>query len=229
MAKRLERQKAIGLRQQGMTYNEIYSRLNIAKSTLSDWLKKYPLTETQLLALETNRTRRIFLAREKTIITKRLKYKKRLDDCLIKQQKECLPLSKKELFLAGIFLYWGEGGKTHKGQLSISNTDPGVVKFSLLWMIYALDIPITKIRVLLHLYQDMNKEEALTYWSKTLGISQSQFTKPYIKKSLRSELDYKGYGHGTCMLTVSNTLLHERVMMTIKAMTLYADEHIMAL
>ena len=212
-----------------MTYSEIRSRLNIAKSTLSDWLKKYPLTEIQLLALETNRTRRVFLARERTIITKQLKRKKRLDDCLIKQQKECLPLSKKELFLAGVFLYWGEGGKTHKGQLSISNTDPEVIKFSLLWMIHSLDIPKTKIRVLLHLYQDMNKEEAFNFWSRILGIPRSQFTKPYIKKSLRSELDYKGYGHGTCMLVVSNTLLRERVMMTIKAISLYTDDQILVL
>ena len=113
MAKRLERQKVIALRQQGMTYSEIRSRLDIAKSTLSDWLRKYPLTEAQLHALETNRTRRIFLAREKTTITKQLKYKKRLNDCLINQQKECLPLTKKELFLAGVFLYWGGKAEKH--------------------------------------------------------------------------------------------------------------------
>lgn len=229
MAKRLERQQVITLRQQGLTYSEIRSQLNIAKSTLSNWLKDYPLTEPQLFALESNREKRIMLAREKTTITKQLKYKKRLADCFIKQRNKWLPLSERELFLAGIFLYWGEGGKTHRGQLSISNTDPGVLKFSLLWMTKALEIPKEKIRVLLHLYKDMAVNEAVTYWSAALNLSQSQFTKPYIKKSLRSEVDYKGHGHGTCMLQVSNTLLRERVMMTIRAMDIYANEHILAL
>jgi len=95
-------------------------------------------------------------------------------------------------------------------------------------MLHTLEIPKSKIRVLLHLYQDMDKDEAILYWSKNLSISRSQFSKPYVKKSLLSKLDHKGYGHGTCMLVVSDTLLREKVMMTIKSMDLYANAHILA-
>src|SRR5436305_9948269 len=91
-----------------------------------------------------------------------------------------LPLSKKELFLAGLFLYWGEGGKSERSMVSISNTDPGVVKFSLYWLVVGLHIPKQKITVLLHLYSDMDIAEGITFWSKTLNMPSSQFVKPYI-------------------------------------------------
>lgn len=214
------------LRQQGMTYGEIRQELGTPKSTLSDWLRKYPLSSAQIFQIQINRERRQFLARERTSITKRLKLEKRLKDCLEEQKEILLPLTEKELLLAGIFLYWGEGGKSHRGIVSISNTDPAVVKFSLLWMIHALNIPKEKIQVFLHLYSDMDVKDTFAYWSTTLNLPTTQFVKPYIKKSLRSDIDYKGYGHGTCMLRVSNTLLKEKILMSIKAMASYSDQYI---
>lgn len=218
MARNQDRQKATELRQLGKTYGEIRSELGLAKSTLSDWLRDFPLTENQLVLLRKNQDKRSYVAREKTSITKRIKHQKRLDLYYKEQKKKWLPLSKRELFLAGLFLYWGEGGKSGKGTLSISNTDPGVLKFSLLWMRRALNIPKEKIQVLLHIYSDMDIEETTNYWSKTLNIPTSQFAKPYIKKSTRNALSYKGFGHGTCMLKVFSTEIIEKVLMGIKAM-----------
>ena len=37
--------------------------------------------------------------------------------------------------------------------------------------------------------------------------------KPYIKKTNRSDIDQKGFGHGTCALFVHNTVLKENVLM----------------
>ncbi|KKP80446.1 MAG: hypothetical protein UR81_C0028G0006, partial [Candidatus Levybacteria bacterium GW2011_GWB1_35_5] len=48
MARVIDRQRAIELRKQGKSYGQIKKQLGIAKSTLSDWLSKYPLSEKQL-------------------------------------------------------------------------------------------------------------------------------------------------------------------------------------
>lgn len=133
------------------------------------------------------------------------------------------PLSKKELFIAGLFLYWGEGGKTHNSCISISNTDPGVLQFTLLWMRKALLIPKEKISVLLHLYSDMDIDETIDYWSNILLIPKNQFSKPYIKKSGKVTIDYKGYGHGTCMLKSYNTEIKQTILMSIKAFSNYSQ------
>jgi transposase-like protein len=45
MSKIIDRQRAIELRQQDKTYNEIKRELSVSKSTLSSWLSEFPLTK----------------------------------------------------------------------------------------------------------------------------------------------------------------------------------------
>jgi hypothetical protein len=223
MTKILDKRKALELRRLGKSYGQIRQELGLSKSTLSVWLRKYPLAQEQIRLLNGSNQARI----EKYRQTMRLKREKRLKKHYKKVKKMLLPFSKRELFIAGLFLYWGEGGKTERGAVTISNTDPAVLKFSLLWMEQALDIPKEEIKVLLHLYNDMVIEQEKEFWSKILHIPRSQFVKPYIKKSKRADLDEKGFGHGTCNLRVYNTVIKERISMGIKAVADHSEEYVL--
>lgn len=223
MTKVLEKRKALELRRLGKSYGQIRQELGLSKSTLSVWLRKHPLTQEQIRLLNGSNQARI----EKYRHTMRLKRERKLKRYYSEIKKKILPFSKRELFLAGLFLYWGEGGKTERGAVTISNTDPAVLRFSLLWMREALDISREKIQVLLHLYSDMVIEEEMGFWSKTLCIPRTQFVKPYIKKSKRADLDEKGFGHGTCNLRVCNTIIKEKILMGIKAVVDYSGEYIL--
>ncbi len=220
MSKILLREQVIKLRLQGQTYGQIRKQLDVSKSTLSDWLSKLPLTEEQLKVLSQNKKRSLELGREKVREVFRNKRLNRLKQTLDNQMKDLLPLSDKELFLTGVFLYWGEGAKKH-GSVTISNTDPRVVIFALYWMTESLKIPKEKIKINLHLYRDMNVEEAINFWSTILDIPRDQFRKPYIKKTNREGLTYKSYGHGTCRLYAGSVELSEKIAMSIKAISDY--------
>ncbi len=224
MARTIDRQKATELRKQGKTYSQIKKELGISKSTLSDWLSKYPLTEKQFKFLKQNRKYSRQLAIEKTIIVKRKKREARIKSIYEDQKKYWVSLSQKELELAGIFLYWGEGNKRLDGPVFLNNTDPKVMKFALYWFMKGLGIPQEKIKVDLHLYNDMNVKEEIAFWSKTLDMPSSQFRKPYIKKSTRVSIDHKGFGHGTCGLVVNDVRLKEKVMMAIEVLADYYGE-----
>ncbi len=221
MAKFLLRRQALELRRLGKSYGQIRTELGVSKSTLSVWLRKYPLSQEQIRLLRDGESRI-----EKFRQTMQLKQEARWLVYYNDAKQAILPFTKRELFLAGLFLYWGEGGKTERGVVTISNTDPAVLKFSLHWMRKALDVPKEKIQVLLHLYDDMVVDEAVDFWSKSLNIPRSQFAKPYIKKSKRTDLDYKGHGHGTCLLRVSNTEIKGRILMSIKAAADYSEKYI---
>lgn len=220
------RQQAIELRKQGKTYSEIIKKLKIAKSTLSDWLSKYPLTEQQIKLLDKTRRLHIYLAIEKVRNIKQLKREKRLTSLYLKEKKVLLPLDKNSLTTAGIFLYWGEGNKSMKGPISLNNTDPSVLKFTLYWMLHILRIPKEKIKVYLHLYSDMDKQKEISFWSRELKLPLAQFINPYIKESKRVDIDQKGFGHGTCGLVVNNIRLKEKIMMDIKAIADYYSARI---
>lgn len=220
MAHKALRAEAIKLRLKGYTYGQIKRELNLAKSTLSDWLKNLPLSEEQLSLLSKNRdnSRDIRVKRfRQAAKNKRLL---RLTKLFNTQKKKLLPLSKRELLMAGLFLYWGEGNK-QRGRVAISNTDPRVIQFSIYWMNKILKVPKRKMGILLHLYSDMDNQVEMEFWSQTLGIPKEQFKPPYIKKSTRGGLSYRGFGHGTCNLICLNSALAEKIAMSIKAIAGY--------
>ena len=47
-----EKQRALALRRQGWSYNDILKEVGVSKSTLSLWLRDVPLADEQIAALE---------------------------------------------------------------------------------------------------------------------------------------------------------------------------------
>ncbi len=213
MTKFLVKRRVIELRKQGKSYSDILKIVKVSKSSLSLWLKDVPLTPIQKSGLADRRKKAVETYRA----TMKFKHQNKLDVYYDNQVKKLLPLSEKELMIAGLFLYSGEGNKVSRGSLNITNTDPSVVKFSLYWITKCLKVDINSIHIKLHLYSDMNIDESIDFWSRELKISKNHFAKPYIKKTKRADIDQKGYGHGTCGIWVHNTVLKENVMMAIKA------------
>lgn len=216
MARFKDHQRALILRKRGESYGQIKNKLNVGKSTLSTWLKNYPLSKEKIKELRDNNEKRIERYRD----TMRTKKEARLKRFYFEQKKLILPFTKRDLLIAGLFLYLGEGSKSKNTQLAITNTDPAIIKFFIIWLNKLLKIPKNKLKVQLHLYADMNKSNEINFWSKTLQISINQFNKPYIKKNNYSNINHKGsYGHGTCSVVFGNARLTEKIQMSIKVIT----------
>ena len=218
MAKTVLRGESIKLRLQGYTFGQIKRELGVAKSTLSGWVRKLPLSEEQILLLSKNRLISRDIRIEKFRQTARNKWIARLKTKLSEQEKVLLPLTEKELFIAGVFLYWGEGSK-QRGTVAISNTDPRVIKFALHWLTKVLGVQKEKVYVRLHLYKDMDRNAEESFWSDTLNIPKCQFKASYVKKTNREGITYKSFGHGTCNLLCFSVDLSEKIAMSIKAIS----------
>lgn len=213
MARIKDKSKAIELRKKGMSYSQIKSELGISKSTLSDWLCDMPLSEDRIRQLGSQNPMRIERCRN----TKMKKRQARLDSVFRVVLKDIGKLSKRDLFLAGLFLYWGEGTKVNKYSTAFTNTDPAMVKFFVKWITTCFDINKSDLTILLHLYTDMNIASTTKFWSKELKIPINQFKKPYIKTSKLSALTYKhGFGKGTCNVRISGRNLAEYINQALK-------------
>ncbi|OGM32449.1 hypothetical protein A2803_03180 [Candidatus Woesebacteria bacterium RIFCSPHIGHO2_01_FULL_44_21] len=215
MTKVIERERAIQLRSQGRSYGDILKEVHVSKSTLSLWLRQHPLSDQQISKIKSSKAIKI----ERYIRVMRARRLKKLESYYEEEKLKWLPMSKRELFYAGLFLYWGEGNKASRHTISINNTDPSVVKFALYWMTKSLSFPKSKVRVFMHLYDDMDIREEVIFWSKTLALPLKQFSRPYIKKSTRVGVTQKGYNHGTCGVRVDHTPTKERIIMAIKAIS----------
>ena len=100
MAKRELKNKALELRTQGMSYSQIKERIPVAKSTLSVWLKDYPLSEERIRELRSGNERQIERCRQ----TKARKKQDELDCVYRNVSKEIDSLNKREMFIAGLFI-----------------------------------------------------------------------------------------------------------------------------
>ena len=212
MARKEDKQKALTMRKKGMSYSQIKEKLGVSKSTLSNWLDKYPLSEKRIRELQADSPIRI----EKYRNTMRAKKEARLQEVYKKVSKDIGVLSKRDLFLAGLFLYWGEGTKAQKCSLALTNTNPAMLKLFIKWL-DLFQVKRKYLKIKLHLYSDMNIKQSLAFWSKELKIPISQFRKPYIKKTSLKSISYKnGFGKGTCCVMFDNRDLWEYVIMGLK-------------
>ena len=212
MARKLDKQKALIMRQKGMSYSQIKKAIGVSKSTLSGWLYDMPLSPDKIKELRDNSPIRIENYRN----TMRAKREAKFLSAYKLISKKIGKLTEREFFLCGLFLYWAEGGKTKNGTTCLTNTNPNMLKFFILWL-NIFNVSKEKFRIHLHLYSDMNIKKEEKYWSNELKISLKQFRKSYIKKSLSSEITYKnGFGHGTCTLSIHLTSLTAQVLMGIK-------------
>ena len=126
-------------------------------------------------------------------------------------------LSKRDMFVAGLFLYWGEGGKTDRYSITFTNTDPDMISFFLRWAETTFGLKRESFSVRLHLYKDMNITHYSKFWSKSLQISNKKFKKPHVKDSSLIGLTYKnGFGKGTCNVRINNRDIAEYVIQSLK-------------
>lgn len=195
-----------------MSYSQIKDGIGVSKSTLSTWLRDFPLSNERINELRANNPRRI----ERFRNAMKAKRDRSFDEVYKKVGSEVGALSKRDIIIGGIFLYWGEGSKSSGYTTSVSNTDPDVLKFFIKWL-GLFGVKKETLKVSLHLYKDMNIKKEIDYWTKELNIPRRCFRKPYIKDSTLSGLSYKnGFGHGTCNVRYFNKDMWQYIMMALK-------------
>ena len=160
MARREDRENARQMRAKGKSYSEIRARLKVSKGTLSVWLHDMPLSPQQIRLLRDLNPRRIENYRATMARKREAKFLVAYEQA----KSDIGTLSERELFLSGLYLYWGEGTKSSKGVVAVANTDPSLVLSFLEWF-DIMGVPRSRLKVRLHLYKDMNIQKEMYFWS----------------------------------------------------------------
>jgi len=212
MANRILKQKAIEMRLKFMSYSQIKEELGISKSTLSGWLRDMPLSDERINELRANSPQRI----ERYRNTMKKKDDAKKEAAYEKISKMLGKFSDREILIAGLFLYWAEGGKTRTAAVDLTNTNPDMLVFFIDWL-KLFGVKRSALKAKIHIYSDMNVERQINFWAKKLRLNKSQFYKPYVKTSKFSSITYKnGFGQGTCNVMASGREISDLVLMGIK-------------
>jgi len=213
------KEKAIRYRKQGYSYTMISQELGLAKSTLSDWLKEIPYRPNKKVIY------RIGAARAKSA---RTRHKQKIANIFMAKKlakKELGKLTKRDLWLLGIGLYWGEGDKFSNERVGIMNSDPKIIKTAIEWFRKICGVTTKNFVLTIHTYPDNNIVETIEYWSKITGIPKKQFGKTQIDKRTNKSRKKKGkLPYGTVKLVIKSNgkkefgaFLHRRIMGWIEA------------
>lgn len=212
MAKSKERNKARELRLQGESIKEIAKKLKVSKGSISIWCRDIELTSQQIEKLQKRMLAGSYKGRLKGA---RIQLQRRLKK-IASLQKEGTKLlgslSRRDLFLIGTGLYWGEGNKQRRAR--ITNSDPEIIKFAINWFRYIWKIPKNHftLQVLINKIHRRRVSEVEKYWSRITGLPKSQFTKTTLIKAKNRKF-YKNFKthYGTLVISIrrSGELRHK--------------------
>lgn len=211
-----ERNNAQELRQQGCSLKHIAETLNVSKGSISAWVRDVKLSKNALANIKKcSRVGREHAreSRLKNILNER--------NLLYENSKtEILPLSYRDLWIAGLMLYAGEGRKVwdvSSQPIELTSSDPRIHRIFISFLTKICNIPCNKIKIRLFLYPDINLKEAEGFWSKELNIPQEQFQRSFIKQSYGNPIRIRRSRYGTAHIILSNAELYRKILGWLKA------------
>jgi hypothetical protein len=193
-AKESEKQKAIELRKQGLTYREILEQLPVAKSSLSLWFSDMPLSKEEKNVLKKRRDSNISKGRIMAAASNRKHKIAREQIYLVEARKEFVTYINEPLFHTGVSLYWAEGAKRNDSFLFM-NSDSAMIDTMLQWIEKYTEYSRHDLGFRLYLHQPFMHQQWEKWWAKELQVDLSQFKKTIIKPTnlgIKKRPNYKG-------------------------------------
>lgn len=183
MAKSQLKIKARELRRQGISVKYIAEDLNVSKSSVSIWVRDIILSIDQLEVLRKSSLQGSERGRLKSALLQKEKRIKQFEEDTSTGIKTIGALTERELLIAGIALYWGEGSKKDR-KVQFCNSDPQMIRFLLAWLNRCFGIGRDDLRCIVGINEIHTRREkrVKAYWSKITGIPLEQFTKTSFKK-----------------------------------------------
>jgi hypothetical protein len=209
--------QARDLRAQGWTLTEICEEVGCSKASASLWCRDVEIDDEVLDA----RRRQRFLAGNEGARRRGPNKLQRRKQAEIEEMQEAGratvgSLSERDLMIAGIALYAGEGSKT-PGEVRFANCDPRMISFFVEWMRRCFGVEPAMMRLRLYLHDGLDLDAANHFWSQTTGIPIERFRQPYRAKPDPSIRRSK-HPMGCPAVCVGSMRLHRRVMGLVDAL-----------
>ncbi|MBI2674338.1 MAG: hypothetical protein HYX22_01190 [Candidatus Yanofskybacteria bacterium] len=222
--------KAYKLRMAGRSYTEINRLLNVPKSTLSGWFSTLDIPPEAKERI----SKRVY---EKSVLALVKRNKQQTEQAQIRARetralaiKEVGSLSNRDLFIAGISLYWAEGHKkpiylngkvrTHH-PISLTNSDPKMVALFMRFLREVCSVKDDKISVGIRFFEHQDPVYLLDFWQKIVRIPSSRFQKVLQTISISSKRirPFNSLPFGVVQIRVGDTPLFHKIMGWIDGMS----------
>jgi transcriptional regulator with XRE-family HTH domain len=186
-----ERARARELRAEAWTLGEIADELGVAKSSVSRWVRDVAFDPRSRRSAVTRRYPR---GSDHPLRRRKLA---QLDELRREAIDRIGTLDDRELLVAGLGLYAGDGAKGDK-EVKFANSNPALIAFFCRWLRTFFDPDEDRLRVILYLHQGLDLDAAERHWVSVTGIPATQFSKPFRAEadaSIRTTKHVHGCAH----------------------------------
>src|SRR3989338_2011279 len=200
MAKSIKKLIAFKLRRKGKSIKEIAKLISVSKSSVSIWCRDIQLTPKQKLNLQKKMIKAGHLGRLRGALTNKMKKEKRLHFYTELARKKVGKLTNRDLSIAGLGIYWGEGSK---GKYSFANSDPLMVIFMSKWLQKYMRVKKDDLspRVYINEIHREREKKVLRFWATLLDLPKQQFSKTVFIKA-RQKKTYANHDSHYGILTL---------------------------
>lgn len=199
------------MRKNGKSLGVISKKLNVSKSTASQWTRDIVLTEDQKKELEDHRNWALgfkISAKNRRIEREAWRHEGRIQ-----------AQSKNWLHTAGCFLYWGEGRKC-RNMTGLCNTDPNMLRFFVRFIKEAFGVSDNEIRISIRYYSSSgkNQEEIKSFWVNKLGLPVSciKYIKMDCDNRPRTGKKKNRHLYGICDVQILRTEIQQKILGAIE-------------
>ena len=208
--KKIEADKARELRKQGYSVKEITHVLNVAKSSVSLWVRSIKLTARQKKRLsEKGQSLEIIEKRRAARLANEYAHRQVFFQNAI---VEISKISQRDIFFLGLGLYLGEGAKYNRGTASFYNSDPRIIQTMMRFYREVCNVSDAKFKAQVLLHPHLDAPQAEKYWSKISRIPLSQFQKTSQQHNKASQGKKDTLPMGTFTIGVYDTKLFLKIM-----------------
>jgi len=208
MAKSKEKRKARKLRKKGESIKKIANLLKISVSTVSLWCRNVELTDKQIENLRKRQTDPFYGKKLDYYLKKKKEFNLKLLNLKNEGINSIGKLSKREIFLIGVALYWGEGFKKDS-LVGLATLDINIAKFFIFWLNKSFGITTKDLilRITANISYKNKINELGKYWSRELKIPVGQFSKPFFQNTKwKKEYENKDNYHGVLRIRVRRSI-----------------------
>lgn len=189
-----ERERAITLRKKGLSYNEILEKVHVAKSSLSLWLKDFPLTSDEKHSLKDRKSANVTRGRLRASATHTKNRLLRERGYLEEAKAEFEKYKLEPMFQVGVSLYWAEGTK-RSSQFSFTNSDQDMISVMIAWLERYTGCLRTALNYRLYIHKPYAHEKLEEFWMQILDVTKERFVKTVYKPTslgIKKRPQYKG-------------------------------------
>jgi transcriptional regulator with XRE-family HTH domain len=205
-----ERARARELRAQAWTMPEIAEHLGVSRSSVSLWTRDVPFDPGARRSRRTDRRPR---GSDHPLRRRKLAEIARYE---AEGRERLAELTDRELLVAGVGLYAGDGSK-RDGEVRFANSDPRLVAFFCTWLRRCFVVEEERLRVRLYLHEGLDLDAAVRSWSETTGVPLGQFTRAY-RAVPDASIRHNKHPHGCAHVSYASSRVHREIMGLVRSL-----------